>query len=260
MPPDGSVSSIPSSAYRLFSLSAAKDFFKYHSDSPIREKFLRDIRDLEPGNPDEERTRLSKLVNPLVDASKSPVCSPRERTAAIRLYNFLVETNFENSGSRPPLGEIANFRRISATLSAGSQPTNAGFAWLAMTKHKTIMTLRNEDPSDLELKAWPQLKLVQNTMPDRKVPSFKQVEEFLDFVDNPANGPVYIHCRAGTGRTGLLVACYRIARQEWSAEDALKEAASFDIRGDIDQEQKSFVRDFEAYWKSRHPAAGAKAA
>ena len=39
-----------------------------------------------------------------------------------------------------------------------------------------------------------------------------------------APGPVFIHCRRGTDRTGALVAFYRIARNGWDSVRALKEA------------------------------------
>lgn len=49
------------------------------------------------------------------------------------------------------------------------------------------------------------------------------IEEFLHAMDNPANYPVLIHCRAGLHRTGVLVAIYRMEYQGWGWRQALEE-------------------------------------
>ena len=49
------------------------------------------------------------------------------------------------------------------------------------------------------------------------------IEEFLALMDNPANYPVLIHCRAGLHRTGCLVALYRMEYDHWSMAQALGE-------------------------------------
>ena len=38
-----------------------------------------------------------------------------------------------------------------------------------------------------------------------------------------ANGPVLMHCKHGSDRTGLMAAMYRVVVQGWSKEDALNE-------------------------------------
>ena len=38
-----------------------------------------------------------------------------------------------------------------------------------------------------------------------------------------SNRPVLVHCMHGSDRTGTVVAAYRIAIQNWSREDAIKE-------------------------------------
>jgi hypothetical protein len=38
-----------------------------------------------------------------------------------------------------------------------------------------------------------------------------------------ANGPVLMHCKHGSDRTGLMAAMYRVVVQGWSKEDALSE-------------------------------------
>jgi protein tyrosine/serine phosphatase len=59
----------------------------------------------------------------------------------------------------------------------------------------------------------------------RKVESQRPqaIEQFLAIMDNPANYPVLIHCKAGLHRTGVMVAVYRMEYQGWSPLAAIKE-------------------------------------
>jgi len=52
----------------------------------------------------------------------------------------------------------------------------------------------------------------------------KAIEQFLALMDDPANYPVLIHCKAGLHRTGVMVAVYRMEYQGWSPQAALQEA------------------------------------
>ena len=42
-----------------------------------------------------------------------------------------------------------------------------------------------------------------------------------------SNGPTFIHCARGKDRTGMAIALYRVKKDNWSAEKAIKEAKSF---------------------------------
>jgi tyrosine-protein phosphatase SIW14 len=49
------------------------------------------------------------------------------------------------------------------------------------------------------------------------------IAQFLRIMDDPANYPVLIHCRAGLHRTGCLVAVYRLEYEGWTVAEAIHE-------------------------------------
>jgi atypical dual specificity phosphatase len=59
-------------------------------------------------------------------------------------------------------------------------------------------------------------------VPDGSAPTVEQVREFTNFVDaqRAINNPVAVHCEAGLGRTGTVIAAYLISKGE-TAESAV---------------------------------------
>jgi hypothetical protein len=55
---------------------------------------------------------------------------------------------------------------------------------------------------------------------------------------------VFVHWRLGEDRTGVFVATYRITRQKWPAERAIKEMYFFGFNGFWHPAMSSYVRKF----------------
>jgi tyrosine-protein phosphatase SIW14 len=49
------------------------------------------------------------------------------------------------------------------------------------------------------------------------------IDQFLKIMDDPANHPVLLHCKAGLHRTGRLTAIYRMEYEGWTMRRAMEE-------------------------------------
>jgi protein tyrosine/serine phosphatase len=58
-------------------------------------------------------------------------------------------------------------------------------------------------------------------------PKDPEVEEALGDLNNPSLQPIYVHCRLGKDRTGLIIALYRVLYQQWNACTAWREWKSY---------------------------------
>jgi tyrosine-protein phosphatase SIW14 len=51
--------------------------------------------------------------------------------------------------------------------------------------------------------------------------------KFLKVIHDNKGKRIFVHCRLGDDRTGMMVAAYRIAEQGWTADEAMTEMRSF---------------------------------
>ena len=76
---------------------------------------------------------------------------------------------------------------------------------------------------------------------DNTPPTADDVNELLAYLER-LDGMAYVHCEAGVGRTGVMMACYRMA-QGWTLANALHEARQF---GCAMPDQLAFIEDWAA--------------
>jgi uncharacterized protein (TIGR01244 family) len=152
---------------------------------------------------------------------------------------------------------IENFGKVNDQYYRGSQPTQEEVAQLKQLGIKTVIDLRK----DLVPEAgnWVRAAGMQYyniPLKASKPATDEQTDYFLSLVNNPANWPVYVHCKGGRHRTGALTAVYRITHDGWTADQAFKEMKDYDFNNGLfggPAAQKNFVYAFY----ERHKTEGA---
>lgn len=120
---------------------------------------------------------------------------------------------------------VKNFTRVSDNLYRGAQPTREGYQELKKLGIKTIVNARSSQ-SDLKLLKGLGLQYIHISCEASK-PQHDDALVFMKVLQDPANYPVFIHCRRGADRTGHLVGVYRILEQGWPYDAVAAEMKKF---------------------------------
>ncbi|MDR0291495.1 MAG: tyrosine-protein phosphatase [Elusimicrobium sp.] len=140
---------------------------------------------------------------------------------AVLVFLFLVLDGRAQQAIKIDAAGLPNFYKISDNFYRGAQPLKEGFEKLPDYGVKTIINLRAGHSDEKYLTGVPlNYKEIKINAWDLKE---KHIKSFLDIIADPANLPVFIHCKHGADRTGAMTAVYRIVVEGWSKEDAVKE-------------------------------------
>jgi protein-tyrosine phosphatase len=184
-------------------------------------------------------------------AATTPGISFRRRvmdeieTIALDSYGTLEQAPLLHFLSRYPV--TAYTYELSAAVSRGQRPDGAKLADLVggQRYRATINLCAEMDGGDAPAIAKAgltgALRTRQVPITDMEPPTVAQVIEILDLLSGPDAEPTYVHCEAGRARTGVAIACYRMAVMGWSPADALAEAVNF---GCIVPGQQAFISQF----------------
>jgi protein tyrosine/serine phosphatase len=125
---------------------------------------------------------------------------------------------------------IENFGKVGEHYYRGSQPDARQFAELKKLGVKTIIDLRSDrlDRSS-QLARGAGMQYLNIPLTTKRPATEEQTAYFLSIVNDPANWPVYVHCKGGRHRTGEMTALYRITHEGWTAEQAYEEMKKYDF-------------------------------
>jgi len=146
--------------------------------------------------------------------------------------------------------ELPNFHEVNENLYRGAQPQRGGLKKLSELGIKTVINLRGASDETRKEQAEAEasgMRYFNIPMPGLGRPTDEQVERALAVIDAQENWPVFVHCQRGADRTGVIIAVYRILRNQWTAEQAIDEAKRFGM-ATIQFRKKGYISD---YYKRR---------
>ena len=155
--------------------------------------------------------------------------------------------------------EISHFYRIDDHISRGRQPKRADFAVLAQKGFKTVLDLRGgpiHKPREQKAVEAAGMQYISIRLSGLWEPKDRQIAQILAVMEDPARWPIFMHCRRGDDRLGEAVACYRMAYDHWTNQQAYEEASK-DGMSHFEILMRRYIRHFNP---SRLPAAVATAA
>ena len=154
--------------------------------------------------------------------------------------------------------ELPRFQHVSERVYRGAQPRDGGLSRLRELGINTVINLRGTSArtraQEAEARALG-LNYFNIALPNWGRPQDARVRRILEIIAAPENGRVFIHCRSGVDRTGLIVAMYRMTNEGWNANDALAEADRDGMR-----RTQFWMRDYAEDYGARKAKLGPESA
>jgi protein tyrosine/serine phosphatase len=154
---------------------------------------------------------------------------------------------------------IENFGRINDNYYRGGQPYGRDYQDLAAMGIRTIIDLQEADgdPNEASAARAAGITYYRIPMSTHRPPTSDQLASFFKLVSDPAAQPVYVHCKGGRHRTGVMTAAYRMSFDGWKPERAFTEMKQYDFGPDfLHPEFKKYVYSYDV---RRVPAPAAAA-
>jgi tyrosine-protein phosphatase SIW14 len=130
-------------------------------------------------------------------------------------------------GHKRSIKGVGNFGEVTPRLFRGAQPNHAGYETLARMGIDIVVDTRgNRSKSEGR-------EVRRHGMRYVAIPwhcPFPHDEVFARFLKLMRENPdkkVFVHCRLGDDRTGMMIAAYRMADEGWTADEAMHEMQRF---------------------------------
>ena len=120
-----------------------------------------------------------------------------------------------------PIEAQYNLFQMSPTLYRSALPNDGVLPLLDKLKVRTVITFLPQ--SDAPWLSAPGINQVQIPYRTNHVDDSLVLSALRAIETGQSKGPVLMHCKHGSDRTGLIAAMYRVVVQGWSKEDALQE-------------------------------------
>jgi len=134
----------------------------------------------------------------------------------------------------------------------GLPVTHDEFEWLVENGIKSVVTVR-EVPLPSEWFDGSDIDYLHLEVEDFGAPSIEDLDKAVGFIDEEIkkDRPVMVHCAAGKGRTGAVLAAYLVKNQNLTAEQAIEKVRSMRPGSIQSVAQETAISMYEKYLKSK---------
>lgn len=124
---------------------------------------------------------------------------------------------------------LPNFGEVTPNLLRGAQPERDGYRTLQRMGVNIVVDMRGNrsEQSVVEKLGMKYVPITWNA----DSPSDETIARFLSVLEENPDKRIFVHCHAGVDRTGMAIASYRMAREGWSPDEAMKEMQLFGFGG-----------------------------
>lgn len=139
---------------------------------------------------------------------------------------------------------VSNFAKVTPDIFRGGQPKPDGYAALKKMGVDIVVDLRLSGKGT-EKRTVTQAGMQYVSIPWHCLfPKDKDVEKFLLLLRGNKGKKIFVHCRYGDDRTGMMIAAYRMAVEGWTTEEARKEMDAFGLHHVICHPLESYEEHF----------------